>query len=197
MDTTPVAVEEILSTGSGTGVRLEPFDHADFDRLIGWIPDTRFLLQFTGAVFTFPLTRAQLERHLTAAERRRNALVYKAVLQTSGEVVGHGELAAIDEANRSTFIARVLVGPPSLRGKGIGSRIVRQLLQLGFGELELHRGALHVFDFNRAAIECYERLGFQWEGTLRDTRRHGQEYCDVRIMSMLKPEWETNQPARR
>ena len=196
MDTTAVAADVSHRPGPSLAVRLESFGPADIDRLIGWVPSARFLLQFAGSSFHFPLTRAQIEAHLTMTAKREQSRIYKAVLESTGEVVGHGEIGAVDQSNRSAFIARVLVGPSALRGKGIGSGIVERILQVAFGELDLHRVALHVLDFNRAAMECYERSGFQHEGTLRDARRHGQEYLNVCIMSVLKHEWEAIRPAK-
>ena len=81
-------------------------------------------------------------------------------------VVGHIELNDIDMRNNSATVCRVLVGEPSLRGKGIGIQMLRRLLQIGFDGLGLHRIDLVVFDFNRAAIKCYEGVGFVKEGRL-------------------------------
>ena len=46
--------------------------------------------------------------------------------------------------------------------------MVQQILIIGFEQLRLHRIELVVFDFNQAAIRCYERVGFRTEGRLRD-----------------------------
>lgn len=37
---------------------------------------------------------------------------------------------------------------------------MKNLLQIGFGELELRAIKLNVFDINTPAIQCYESLGF-------------------------------------
>jgi hypothetical protein len=41
---------------------------------------------------------------------------------------------------------------------------MRALVRLAFDDLSLHRLSLSVFDFNGAAISCYERVGFVKEG---------------------------------
>ena len=110
-------------------IKLEPFTEADFDRLIGWVPSSQFLLQWAGPVFSYPLTRDQLRHHLAGGtEKQPDRFIYKAVYGKQGETVGHGEIAALDRRNRSASIARILVGPPEMRGKGIGEQIVRALL---------------------------------------------------------------------
>jgi len=62
-------------------------------------------------------------------------------------------------------------------------------LDIGFGELGLHRIDLVVFDFNTAAIKCYERAGFTREGHLREARKIGSEYWTLYQMSVLEQEW--------
>ena len=82
------------------------------------------------------------------------------------------------------------IGEPSLRGQGIGTQMVIKLLTLGFEQLGLHRIDLVVFDFNKAAINCYKRAGFTIEGRLRDARRFGDQYWSLYQMSILAPEWK-------
>jgi RimJ/RimL family protein N-acetyltransferase len=67
--------------------------------------------------------------------------------------------------------------------------MVRRALEVGFGELGLHRIDLVVFDFNTAAIACYEKAGFVVEGRLREARRLGDEYWTLVQMSILEEEW--------
>jgi len=53
----------------------------------------------------------------------------------------------------------------------------------------LHRIDLVVFDFNQAAIACYEKAGFVREGHIREARRMGDGYWSLYLMSMLEDEW--------
>ena len=178
-------------------VKLEPFAAADIDQLIAWIPSAEFLLQWAGPAFHFPLDRAQLTRHLAEAEKPNpDRLIFKAVDPQTQETIGHGELGGIDRRNRSASIARVLVGPPHLRGQGLGEQIINGLLVIAFQELSLHRVSLNVFDFNSAAIRCYARVGFRQEGMLREARRHGDEYWNVCVMSILEQEFAAANRAR-
>ena len=168
-------------------VALEAFGRQDFDRLIGWMTSPEEMMQWAGPIFHWPLDRAQLERYLEPAEspgaQRR---IWRAV--EDGETVGHVELNAIERTHRTTTLSRVMVRP-GLRGRGVGTAMVREALAVAFGELGLHRVDLFVFDFNAGAIACYERLGFRHEGRLRDYRRLGDTYLSTLLMSMLEDEW--------
>jgi len=54
----------------------------------------------------------------------------------------------------------VYIGEASMRGKGIGKYATELLLQQGFEVLGLETIYVHVADFNKAALNMYERLGF-------------------------------------
>lgn len=170
---------------------LRPFTRADFGRLIGWVDDAgpEFLVQWAGTQFDFPLDEAQLEAHMAETEGPQPTRRVYAAVDDAGAVVGHAELSRIDHKNRSATVARLLVGDPASRGKGIGAEIVTALLDIAFGELELHRIALYVLDFNLAAIRLYEGLGFKTEGHFVEARRVGSAFWNVYYMAMLEDTW--------
>ncbi len=55
-----------------------------------------------------------------------------------------------------------------MRGKDIGQSRMREILEIAFGSLKLHRVSLRAYDFNKSAIATYEKVGFTLEGILRD-----------------------------
>lgn len=173
-------------------IALEPFAEHDIDRLIGWIGSPALLMQWTGSAFTYPLTRVQLQLHLVrAGDAATPARIYRVIDTESRACIGHGELANIDRRNCSATAARILVGPAGLRGRGIGQEIMRCLLNIGFGELGLHRIGLNVFEYNSSAIRCYEKVGFRREGLLREARRTDDTFQSVVVMGILDREWPT------
>src|SRR5438128_10816759 len=102
-------------------IELQPFTQDDIPTLIGWIDSPEFLLQWGGPAFSYPLDEGQIRRQidLTAAQEP-GMVAYKAVDTDTDQVVGHIELLGIDRQNRSAYLARVLVGPLHLRGRGVG-----------------------------------------------------------------------------
>ena len=171
-------------------ITLKPFGRSDFSRLIAWVKSPAFLLQWAGPIFNYPLDNVQLEKYINGSEENFfKRKIFKVIRTDTNEVVGHIELNDIDEKNKSAALCRVLIGKPSLRGKGIGTQMVTRLLTIGFDHSGLHRIDLVVFDFNMAAINCYKRAGFTIEGHLRDARRLGDQYWSLYQMSILAPEW--------
>ena len=165
---------------------LEPFTLADCDRLIGWVPDARFLLQWAGPAYTFPLTREQLARTLAHTQQHPPAhLMFKLVETPGDRVLGHIELMGINPTERRAHIGRVLIDP-AVRGHGLGTELMTLLIRHAFGPLGLDTLTLSVFTFNTPAIACYERLGFATVEKL-PPRTFENETWDLLRMQLTKP----------
>ncbi|MFJ8526480.1 GNAT family N-acetyltransferase [Bacillus sp. NPDC094106] len=171
-------------------IQLDYFERKDFNQLIDWIDSEEFLLQWGGPVFTYPLQEKQLEKYIENANHENaDVFVYKVIKQDTGTVIGHISLGKIDRINKSARIGKVLVGDKDMRGKSIGEKMINAVLNVTFEELELNRVSLGVFDFNIAAIACYEKVGFVKEEFLRDARKIGNEYWNLWEMSISYNKW--------
>lgn len=54
----------------------------------------------------------------------------------------------------------VFIGEASFRGKHLSAEITKEMIQIGFQELNLKRVWLSVFEDNYAAIKAYRKVGF-------------------------------------
>ena len=72
------------------------------------------------------------------------------------------------------------------QGKGVGTALMRAILDLADNWLNLSRLELEVFADNEAAIYLYERFGFELEGTMRQHAFRAGSYVDSKIMARLK-----------
>ncbi|UOQ71827.1 GNAT family N-acetyltransferase [Hymenobacter cellulosilyticus] len=180
-------------------IRLEQFTQADFKQLIEWITDEELLMNWSGSLFSFPLTEASLAWYIedTNDLHTSDAFVYKAIDDTTNEVVGHISLGGISRKNRSARISRVLVGNSQERGRGICQGMIKAVLEIGFEQLGLHRIDLGVYDFNQGAIGCYTKAGMTLEGTSRDSLYFNGSYWSLTEMSMLEAEWEQRYGQRK
>lgn len=173
-------------------LKLEPFTQADFHQLINWIPNSSFALQWGGPAFTYPLTVEQLENYVKDANTANaSKYIFKAVDESTNKVIGHISIGKVDRINVSARIGKVLIGQSESRGNGYGTQLMYAALTFAFEKLNLHKVSLGVFDFNTPAIKCYEKVGFQKEGLLRDARKHGDEYWNLIEMGILKDEWRS------
>jgi len=173
-------------------VKLEYFDREDFKQLIEWMNTEHLITNWAGSLFKFPLTEDSLDWYIedTNNPEESDAFIYKAVDTKTGKTVGHISLGSISEKNRAGRISRVLVGNTAERGKGYCAGMINAILKIGFEDLKLHRISLGVYDFNTAAIRCYQKCGFVKEGLMRDVLRYDNEtYWSLYEMSILEDEW--------
>ncbi len=174
----------------GAIIKLRRFEETDIPRLVGWIPDARFLLQWAGPQYKFPLDGAQL---LATIEKTKGEtpshFMFAALQQMEGTVVGHIELTAVDYEKRTAGLGRVLIGQAECRGKGYGAAMVAEALNYGFNTLELTEVSLGVFDFNHPAIVCYQRLGFVQHEFRQNARQFENEFWNLLIMKLDRQTW--------
>ena len=168
---------------------LRPFKRGDIKWLISQFPDPYSLRMWSGNQFQFPLNKYQLKRHMKLTRAVYPRFEFFTALDKEKQPVGYGEISRISR-DRSAFLSRILI-QKNLRGRGLGSALVSRLIEIGFGQLGLHRLELNVFDFNRQAIHCYEKAGFIREGLLRDVCWTGKEFWSEYRMSILESEWRT------
>lgn len=138
-------------------IALERFAQKDIGELLGWLKDTdaEFLMQFAGPRYEFPLD----EEQLMATLADKNGMAFRVMESRTGGALGHCQLLRIDPLNGTATIGRVLIKAEE-RGHGHGQAAVAQLLRFAKSALGLKRVDLRVFDFNRSAFRCYEKLGF-------------------------------------
>ncbi|QIL77600.1 GNAT family N-acetyltransferase [Hymenobacter sp. HDW8] len=172
-------------------IKLEYFTPADFKQLIQWIDNEQLLKEWSGSLFSFPLTEASLTWYIEGANDLTDpdAFIYKAIDTETGETVGHISLGSFSETNKAARITRVLIGNTAARGRGYCQGMVKAVLRIGFEELGLHRISLGVYDFNEAAIGCYKKAGLKIEGVMRDVVRYKDGYWSLVEMAMLEDEW--------
>ncbi|ALM52100.1 GNAT family N-acetyltransferase [Halomonas huangheensis] len=71
-------------------------------------------------------------------------------------------------------------------GKGVMTRCVAALVDIGFSELSLHRLEIRCAVGNRRSRAVAERLGFEFEGCLRECEWVNGQPLDHRVYSRLR-----------
>lgn len=165
---------------------LQTFTSGDYDRLIAWIGSPELLMQFAGPAFAFPLTHEQLNASLDDEKRR----AFKVVDTSSGTAIGHAE---IYETDSSAHLGRILIGDAAQRGRGTGQKIVALLLHIAFENMDRPVVTLNVFDWNGAAIRCYEKEGFVVNPATTMKRTVNGKTWTVLNMMLQKAEWHKRQ----
>ena len=103
------------------------------------------------------------------------------------QVVGVLDFMNLNLFNKRTEIAYWL--DKAHNGKGIMTRAVRELVNIGFNEYGLERVAICCDVTNPSSCNVAERLGFTKEGVLRKYYLVGGILGDYNLYSVLKDEW--------
>ena len=105
----------------------------------------------------------------------------------NNEHIGESQLF-IDDALGDAQLS-VIIGKKDLWHHGYGSSSVVKLMSHAFKDLELYRVWVDIPEYNTHARNMFEGLGFQHEGTLRQSRPHHGARHNSAIMGMLKNEF--------
>ena len=71
-------------------------------------------------------------------------------------------------------------------GKGIMTRVVKEIVKYCFGNLGLSRIYAGTFPFNKASARVLEKNGFKFEGILRKNLKKGDKLIDEYLFARVK-----------
>jgi ribosomal-protein-serine acetyltransferase len=103
-----------------------------------------------------------------------------------GRIVGMVGLPRVDRENRCAEIGYWL--DEAHRGRGVMTTAVAALVDVAFGDWRLNRVEIRTDVENRPSRALAERLGFHYEGVMRQAYWVGDRYSDDAIYSMLAAE---------
>lgn len=113
--------------------------------------------------------------------------LYSLVACAGDEVVGSLGLEVLSRP-RLRHTGRVgMAVRDDWQGKGVGTALMRAVLDLTDNWLDLTRIELHVYTDNAAGVALYEKFGFEIEGTHRRFAFRDGEYVDAYSMARLIP----------
>jgi putative acetyltransferase len=133
----------------------------------------------------------QLPHPSREAWRKRMAEVpeghYMLVACVDGKIVGHGGLHPADKSPRRAHVMSVgLAVADPWHGRGVGSALVKALVDLADDWMNVIRLELTVFADNAAAIALYRKFGFEIEGTHKAYALRSGEYVDAHAMARVR-----------
>ncbi len=136
-----------------------------------------------------PITVEESKKYLELDKgRTRTRIMFEIWHKKDKKPIGFCEF---DEIYWSYRIAHIgyLIGEIEYWGKGIGTELVKLLLEYGFKELNLHKIVVDVVVPNVSSIRCLEKNGFKLEGTLQKEMYIDGKYYDNLKYGLLREEW--------
>src|SRR5215510_5022193 len=106
-----------------------------------------------------------------------------------GALIGYCIVEDIDDLNRKCEVG-IIIGKTQHWGKGIGKSTVKEMLRYCFTDLKLHRVLAVIAHGNHRSEELFKKMGFTYEGTLREATKIAGQFTDLLCYSMLEDEYK-------
>ena len=171
----------------GQLIRLRALEPSDAERAYQWIND-REVTQYLMTRYPWSLIA---ERQFLEESARKNSFEEArfAIETKEGVHIGMCGLHRGRPEDRNAELG-IMIGEKSFWSSGYGTDAMLTLLRFAFEQMNLHKVALGVFEFNERALAVYRKCGFVEEGRFREDYFQDGRYWDIVRMSVLRREWE-------
>ena len=163
-------------------IKLTVINSSDLPKLYEWKND--FDLCCLIKAHPLPVTYEDIERWFLNNYSDKNQVLLGIYFNETNTIKGIVRLMFIDWISAVAEFG-IFIGDKNSRGDGIGTEVMRQLIDYAFLSLNLRKVFLKVITENLAAIKLYKSVGFNEEGVLKKHYWSGGKYVDVLIMSLF------------
>lgn len=170
----------------GERLYLSPVNPEDAETYTKWVNDLSMSVNLGQAVNVYSLQREKSFLESMANEGHNYAIV----LKNNDELIGNCSLFSINQIFRTAEIG-LFIGEESKRNNGYGVEAMQLLLEYGFKILNLNNIMLRVFEFNKRAVKCYEKVGFNVFGTRTMSCCVDGVYYDEIYMEILAKDFKS------
>jgi len=157
---------------------LSPIDVNDAEKFTEWLNDMDILvnLQLYSSVISLENERI----FLSNLSKDHN---YSIIDLETDTLIGNCGFMDIDHINQTSEVG-IFIGNKEYRNKGYGTEALSLLIDYGFKALNFHNIMLKVYEYNKGAIKCYEKVGFKQigkrrEALYRNLKKHNIIYMDI------------------
>ena len=141
-------------------ISLQTIDSSNISSAyVDWMND-QGVVRFTEQRFAIT-TKPNIRSYLQKMDKSLSDLLYG--IYEHGTHIGTIKLGAINPWHKTATLS-YLIGSKEHWGKGIASRVISKMTDIGFGELELEKISASVYVNNKASARVLEKNEFQLEG---------------------------------
>jgi RimJ/RimL family protein N-acetyltransferase len=174
---------------------LAPIDHdkdAEIESI--WTHNAAYM-QMLSPEPVRPLAPTQVKKKYEAIEKQieddKNMLYFTIRMRSEDQLIGFARLYWIEWSN-GTGNLQIGIGESEARRRGYGSEALQLLLRYAFDELNLHRLAALVPEYNGIALDFFKKAGFVEEVRRRQALNRNGRRWDMIFMGILREEWLTH-----
>ncbi len=165
-------------------ITIDDFPPNRLAEIVHWRNDPAVNRYLRQGILTLEEVQAWCAQYFSRAEHQLFA-VY-----ADKRLIDYGTLSHIDTTHRSCEIG-IVIGNPDYWNQGVGVSVVRRLTTLALTVYHLHRVYAVIQGGNIASRRCFEKVGFQHEGRLREARYVNGAFIDLHSYAVLAQEWRT------
>lgn len=171
-------------------MHIRPLEIEDAPLMLEWIHDGRVncFYRFDASKYTIENVKSFISDSMKYNKMVQPSAIHYAIAENGGEYQGTISLKNIDYINKNAEYAIVL--RHSSQGKGLASKATKELLEIAFKNMGLHRVYLNVLADNYHAIRVYEKNGFEYEGKWKEHLRIKDEWKSLCWYAITSDMWK-------
>ena len=175
-----------MNNSNEYNVKLIPFGKDHVPKTVEWVNDEE-IIKLTDRS-SEPVTLEGCYKWYDDIAQDSTKKLLAIITDDGRSHIGNCGLFEIDKRSKKAKLW-IYIGEKDHWGKGLGRKALKQLLDLGFQDLDLNRIYLYIVEDNTRAQKLYESMGFVKEGVCRgDTFIEGR-YKDTIYYGLLKEEY--------
>jgi ribosomal-protein-serine acetyltransferase len=176
------------TTSQGAPIEISIFEETHAEELFRLIEANRPSLRQWLPWLDWSNVVDDTAQHIRVSRQRyEESNGFSAGIWIGGRLAGAIGLHAIDPRHRSSSIGYWLA--QGVRGGGVMTKACRAVVATAFEKYDLHRIEIRCATGNNKSCAIAKRLGFQYEGTLREAEWLYDHFVDLAVYSMLEQEW--------
>lgn len=171
---------------AGERITLSPVETEDLPYIVEWRNQRDIRRQFFDkSLISRSGQMLWFEHYLRNARRQ----LFIARLNADGSRIGMIGLNDIDTGHHKAEIGSTIIASRQAWGQGLGSEMIRLVLEYAFIDLNMNRLYAYALRHNVGSIRVKEKSGFRTEGVLRGAHFENGIFMDVVVMGLLRSEW--------
>jgi RimJ/RimL family protein N-acetyltransferase len=162
---------------------LSPMNVNDAEKYTEWLNDLEVMKHFS------------LYSSIISLENEKEALIkltkehnYSIINLETNELIGSCGFMDIDHINQTAEIG-IFIGNKYLWNQGYGTEAFSLLIDYGFKALNFHNIMLRVYENNKNAIKCYEKVGFKKIGIRREALKRNLKRQNIVYMDIMEKDF--------
>ena len=166
-------------------ITLRPWHINDLENLVALANNPNIARNLTDQ-FPSPYTKENGLKFIEFANSGEPQRIF--AIDLDGQSIGGIGLHPQSDIERKNAEIAYWLGEP-FWGNGIISKVIPQIVDYGFANLDLHRIFGRAFGRNIASQKVLEKAGFSLEAKLKDAFYKNENFEDAFIYSILKSNW--------